>query len=92
MEPEAIHDDQVRKIRAILSEAQQSEYTKMLEEREKRICRISTACDELRQVAIFQLPCVPICPASRKRPEICRMMYTLRSRCASSTITRSQAR
>ena len=31
----AIQEDQVRKIRALLSDDQQSEYTKMLEEREK---------------------------------------------------------
>src|SRR5690348_9684327 len=32
----AIQEEQVRKIRAILTEAQQPEYTKLLEEREKR--------------------------------------------------------
>jgi uncharacterized protein YeaO (DUF488 family) len=34
-ELKAIQDEQVAKIRAILSEAQQSEYTKLLEERER---------------------------------------------------------
>ena len=33
---EAIHDEQVRKIRLILSDAQQAEYTKLLAEREKQ--------------------------------------------------------
>jgi hypothetical protein len=32
----AIQDEQVRKIRAILTESQQAEYTKLLEEREKQ--------------------------------------------------------
>ena len=32
----AIHDEQVRKIRGILSEAQQAEYSRMLDDREKQ--------------------------------------------------------
>jgi Spy/CpxP family protein refolding chaperone len=33
---DAIHDEQVRKIRLMLTDAQQAEYTKLLEEREKQ--------------------------------------------------------
>lgn len=32
----AIHDEQIRKIRGILTDAQQAEYTRMLDEREKQ--------------------------------------------------------
>ena len=35
----AIHDEQVRKIRGILSEAQQAEYSRMLDDREKQRLR-----------------------------------------------------
>jgi len=38
-EMKAIQDDQVSKIRAILMDSQQSEYTKLLEEREKQRLR-----------------------------------------------------
>ena len=35
-EMKAVQDEQVRKIRALLTDAQQSEYTKLLEERERQ--------------------------------------------------------